>query len=104
LEIQIQVTPETLLEFTGFDQQVNYNLRIISISLSCQLPINLDKFEMNCHQTGSGVIGNHQFLSTTNSPVWWQCISTFITPTVHKIIVHSRQIIENTLLPVGWFG
>ena len=27
-----------------------------------------------------------------------------VTPTVHKIIAHSRQIIENTVLPEGYFG
>ena len=27
-----------------------------------------------------------------------------MTPTVHKIIADSRQVIENTVLPEGYFG
>nr|XP_036669892.1 uncharacterized protein LOC118877083 isoform X2 [Drosophila suzukii] len=77
-------------EITGVDQQIIYNLRIILICLSCQLPINLEKFEAYCHQTGEMIVDSYPWLP--------------MTPTLHKIIVHSRQIMENTVLPVGCFG
>ena len=27
-----------------------------------------------------------------------------MTPTVHKVILHSKQIMQNAALPIGYFG
>jgi len=54
------------------------------------LPLNLDKFEELCHKTGELIVDNYPWLP--------------MTATVHKILVHSKQLLENTVFPAGAFG
>jgi len=75
---------------TAIDKQLILNLRTILICLSCQLPINLDKYEQLCYTTGQLMMDKCPWLP--------------MTTTVHNILVHSTQILENTVLPVGYFG
>jgi len=77
-----------LSEITGVDTQPILNMRNILISLSW--PINAKKFEELCHQTGHPIIDKYTSLPMTS--------------TVHKIIVHSRVILVNTVLHIGYFG
>jgi len=65
-------------------------MRTTLISLSFELPLNLDKFEELCHKTGDLIVDNYPWLP--------------MTATVHKILVHSKQLLENTVLPAGYFG
>ena len=74
----------------GVDTELIFRMRIILICLSCQLSLNLDKFEEYCFQTGQLYQSKYPWLP--------------MTPTVHKVIVHSKQIMQNTALPVGYFG
>lgn len=77
-------------KITGVDEELIFNLKIILICLSCQLPLNLSKFEAFCFQTAKICIEKYPWLP--------------MTATVHKVLLHSRQIIESTVLPVGCFG
>lgn len=74
----------------GVDTELIFRMRIILICLSCQFSLNLDKFEEYCFQTGQLYQSKYPWLP--------------MTPTVHKVIVHSKQIMQNTALPVGYFG
>jgi len=65
-------------------------MRTILICLSCQLPINLEKYEQLCHTTGQNIVDKYPWLP--------------MTATVHKILVHSKDILEQTVFPVGYFG
>uniref|UniRef100_A0A0K8W2Q9 Uncharacterized protein n=2 Tax=Bactrocera latifrons TaxID=174628 RepID=A0A0K8W2Q9_BACLA len=56
----------------------------------CQFSLNLYKFEEYCFQTVLLYQIKYSWLP--------------MTPTVHKVIVHSKQIMQNTPLPVGYFG
>lgn len=50
---------EAFAEITGVDTQLIFNMRNILISLSCKLPINAEKFEELCHQTGHLIIDKY---------------------------------------------
>ena len=77
-------------KITGVDLQLIKNFKIILICLSCQLPLNLNKFEDFCFKTGQIILQKYEWLP--------------MTPTVHKVLVHSKQIMENSVLPVGFLG
>jgi len=76
-------------EITGVDKDLIYNLKIILICLSCQLSLNLKSFEIFCFQTAKIITEKYPWCS--------------MTATV-KVLIHSRQIIGNVILPVGCFG
>jgi len=82
--------PETFSEITGIDLRLIKNLRTILICLSSQLPIDVTKFQSFCHKTAEIIVYEYSWLP--------------MTATVHKILVHSADIIQNTVLPVGYFG
>lgn len=77
-------------EITGIDENLVFRLKIILISLACQFPLNIEKFEIFCFETADIIMTKYPWLP--------------MKPTVHKVLIHSRQIIENTVLPVGYFG
>lgn len=81
---------EKFSEITGIDLQVIFRLKIILISLSCQFPLQLEKFEKYCFETAQRIQNIYDWCP--------------MTPTVHKVLIHSKEIILNTLLPVGCFG
>jgi len=81
---------EAFSKITGVSTEIIFNLRTILICLSCQLLLDLDNFEAFCNWTGEMIVEKYPWLP--------------MTATVHKIIVHSMEILENTDLPVGNFG
>lgn len=75
---------------TGVDEVLIFRLHIILICLTCQFPLELDKFEQYCFETARHLQSNYEWLP--------------MTPTVHKVLIHSKQIMQNIVLPVGCFG
>lgn len=81
---------ENFSEITGLDIEVIFRLKIILICLQCQFPLQLDKFETYCFETAQRI-----------QNIYYWCP---MTPTVHKVLIHCKDIMLNTLLPVGCFG
>ena len=52
--------------------------------------MNLDKFEKYCFDTAKHYMSKYP---------WYP-----MPATVHKVLIHGRQIIENTVLPIGYFS
>jgi len=72
--------PILISNISGIDEQLITNLRTILICLSCQLPIAVPKFQAFCYRTAE------------------------ITASVHTLSIHGSDIIENSVLPTGYFG
>lgn len=70
-------------EITGVDIQLIFNMRTILICLSCLLPIDLEKYEQLCHTTAQIIVDKYPWLP--------------MTATVHKILVHFKNILEQTV-------
>lgn len=81
---------EIFSEITGVDKDIIFRFKIILICLSCQFEINLEKFELYCFETVKVFQERYPWLPMTS--------------TVHKMLIHSKQIIENAPLPIGFFG
>ena len=81
---------EILSEITGLDNSLLQNFKIILITISCQYAINLEKFEVFCFQTAR--------IFKERYP-WYP-----MPPTVHKVLVHGKQILEKCILPPGYFS
>lgn len=77
-------------EIVGIDESLIFHLKIILITLSCQFPINLEKFEKFCFEAASIIQTKYAWLP--------------MTATVHKVLIHSTDIIANSVLPIGYFG
>lgn len=77
-------------EIVDIDVELIYSLKIILITICCQFPLNTQKFQAFCHNTAQMIQIKYPWLP--------------MTATVHKVLIHSREIVENTLLPVGCFG
>lgn len=75
---------------TDVDEDLIKRFQIILICLSCQYEINSTKFQEYCHSTATLYMSKYS---------WYP-----MPATVHKILVHGWQIIENTVLPIGCFG
>jgi hypothetical protein len=57
------------------------------VALSCQLPLNLSRFND---------------FSLETAKIWVEKYQSFnMTPTLHKILIHGSEIIQNSVLPVG---
>lgn len=72
------------------DSRLVHNLKIILVSLSCQLPIDVQKFEEFCISTAQLYISLYP---------WFPMPST-----IHKMLIHSADIIRYSVLPIGMFG
>lgn len=75
---------------TGIDEELIYSLKIILICICCQFPLDLEKFKTFCFNTAKIIQTKYSWLP--------------MTPTVHKLLIHSKEIVENTILPIGCFG
>lgn len=82
--------PCTFAEITGVSVELILKFRTILIAMACQLPIDANKFETLCFQTGA--------LFRTLYP-WFP-----MPATVHKVLIHGKQILDNCLLPLGYLG
>lgn len=82
--------PEVFANCLGLNLELVRNLSTILIALSSHLPINPHKFEVLCHQTAK---------------IYIQYYKWYLMPaTLHKILIHGKAIIENSILPVGMFA
>ncbi|XP_011872388.1 PREDICTED: uncharacterized protein LOC105564550 [Vollenhovia emeryi] len=74
----------------GLKQTLIENFRIILIALSCKFPLNANLFEEYCRSTAEIYVSEYK---------WYP-----MPPTVHKILMHSGQIIRNSAFPLGMLG
>lgn len=79
--------PVKLAEILEVDENLIINLQTILISLACQLPIDIPKFERLCDETAELYIDKYKWAP--------------MTPTLHKILVHGADTLRNMPLPVG---
>ena len=82
--------PKLFARITNVDQSLNHSFKIILILLTCQQVLDLKKFEKFCFYTAN--------LYMTKYP--WSPMSA----TIHKVLIHTKQILENSVLPSGYFG
>ena len=82
--------PELFGRITNVDQSLIHNFKIILILFTCQQVLNLEKFETFSFDTAD--------LYMTKYP-WFS-----IPATIHKVLIHAKQILENFVLPAGYFG
>ena len=75
---------------TNVDQDLIHNFKIILIALTCQQVLDLEKFEAFCFDTAN--------LYMTKYP-WFP-----MPATIHKVLIHAKQILEDSVLPAGYFG
>nr|XP_018903645.1 PREDICTED: uncharacterized protein LOC109034777 isoform X2 [Bemisia tabaci] len=82
--------PELFSEITNIDVRSIERLQTILIAISCKLPLNIELFKEYCHETGR---------------LYMQLFPDKpMTATLHKILVHGSQIMQNSNLPLGFFG
>lgn len=79
--------PETTSEITGLDKNLIRRFKIILSVINCKKPINAEKFK--------------SFTDETQTLIWTLYPWKPITPTVHKVLSHGKDIIENSILPLG---
>ena len=72
--------PELFARITNVDQSLVHNFKIILISLACQQVLDLEKFETVCFDTAN------------------------LYMTIQKLLIHAKQILENSVFPAGYFG
>jgi len=81
---------EQLSEILGIDVELIRRFRIILISINHNFPIDADKFEEYCKTTAKIYVEKYS----------WYCMSQ----SVHKILIHGKDIIKYSLLPIGMYS
>ncbi|XP_043867476.1 uncharacterized protein LOC122757883 [Drosophila mojavensis] len=81
---------ELFSNILSFDDQILRNFYTILITISCEYKVNSWKFKDLCEKT---------FYMYTAKYIWYP-----MSPTVHKILVHGHQIMDNCIVPVGVLG
>lgn len=79
--------PELTSSITGIDINILKRFKIILATINSKKQINVDKFEMFAYETKE--------LLNTMYP--WKSM----TPTIHRVLAHGKEIIENSMLPLG---
>lgn len=79
--------PELVAEITGVDLQLIVRLKIILEVLSSGFEIDASKFEAFAFDTAKLYVELYP----------WHPM----TPTMHKILIHGPEVIQNALLPIG---
>ena len=82
--------PELFVRITNVYQSLLRNFKIILISLTCQQVLDLEKFETFCFDTAN--------LYMTKYP-WFP-----MPATIHMVLIHAKQILEDSVLQAGYFG
>lgn len=82
--------PELFAKITNVEQSLINNFRIILISLSCEQMLDLEKFEKFCVHTADLYMEKYP---------WFPMPATF-----HKVLIHAKEILQNTILPAGYFA
>lgn len=72
---------------TGVDKTLIYRLKIILDTLCCGYKINTEAFEIYCQETAALYIQLYGFYP--------------MSPTLHKILRHGAEVIEEAILPIG---
>lgn len=75
---------------TQSDANIVDRFAIILLAINCNRKIDGKKFEIYCKKT----------LTEYNKKCGW----FWLSPRVHKVLIHGGQIIENAILPVGKCG
>lgn len=81
---------ELFASITNVDIDLLRHFHIILVSISCEFRINFKKFNDFCIDTADLYFNKYD---------WYP-----MSATVHKILVHSAQIMEASLVPVGCLG
>lgn len=79
-----------LSSILNIDYDILYSFYIILITISSEYEIDSEKFKTFCKNV---------FLAYQNKYPWYP-----MSPTVHKVLVHGHQIIDNCFVPVGCLG
>ncbi|CAG9760196.1 unnamed protein product [Ceutorhynchus assimilis] len=79
--------PEAAAEITGIDFNLIYRFKVILETISSGHRINEEKFHEYCMDTAKIYVDLYP----------WHPM----TPTMHKILMHSATVIKNALLPIG---
>lgn len=82
--------PDDLADILELDKYLIQRVRIILIALSCQLPLDADRFHDYCMETARHYTRLYE---------WFP-----LPPTIHKVFMHSRDIMLANELPVGVLG
>lgn len=78
---------EEVSRLTGLDKKLLQNLKVILTILSCGRPINKEQFKKYTFETAKKYVELYG---------WYR-----MPPTLHKILIHSSEILANFSLPVG---
>ncbi|XP_039969845.1 uncharacterized protein LOC120781694 [Bactrocera tryoni] len=81
---------ELFASITNIDIDLLRHFDIILVSISCEFRINFKKFNDFCIDTADLYFNKYD---------WYP-----MSATVHKILVHSAQIMEASLVPIGCLG
>lgn len=79
--------PELSADITGIDIALVKRFLVILEALSCELEIDAEKFQLYAEETRKLYLELYS---------WY-----YIPPSIHKILVHSKKIIETCILPLG---
>lgn len=82
--------PELLAKCLGLNCQLIKNFKTILIAMSLQLPLNAENFDNLCSETARIYVKNY---------AWFP-----MSATVHKILMHGKDIITTSILPLGMLG
>lgn len=81
---------EKLAEILGLEKELVKNFSIILKALSCMQPLDSVKFKAFCRKTADFWIDNYP--------------EHKMTPSVHKVLAHSTEIMHNLSLPIAYFS
>ncbi|XP_037051794.1 uncharacterized protein LOC119085483 [Bradysia coprophila] len=79
--------PLELSKILGVSKKLINNIRVILIALSCQLPLNIERFHNFCKETARRYIKKYYWFPLPQS--------------IHKVLIHSRDIMLANDLTVG---
>lgn len=79
--------PELSAKITGIDIQLIRRFLVILETLSCELEIDAERFQLYAEETRKLYFEHYS---------WY-----YLPPSIHKILVHSKKIIESCILPLG---
>lgn len=79
--------PSIIAQITGVDEEIIQRFRIILQVITCSRRIDSEKYELFARDTAS------KFISKYN---WY-----YMPSTVHKVLIHGKQIMDASILPIG---
>lgn len=84
------VDPVLSSQITEVDENLIYRCGVILRTLNCNYKIDASRFGHYAYETAKIIIDLYP---------WYP-----MSPTVHKILMHSEEVINNFLLPIGMLG